>query len=216
VKRPFLNADAPHPVTLPTGEVHQNTVHLNRVISHPRFQIGDYSYFSHFDEVTDYAAVLAPYLFETSAERLVIGKFCQFAHGTRFITASADHPMTGFSTYPFSIFDPQTMGDYADLALIRGDTVVGNDVWIGYGATILPGVTIGDGAVVGACAVVTRDVPAYHIVGGNPAHMIRPRFDPDTIARLRAVAWWDWPVEKIGQHRTVIEGADIQALEAVA
>lgn len=216
MKRPFLRADAPHPIVLPDGSTHTNTVYLNRVIDHPRMQIGDYSYYSDFDEVTDHAARIAPYLFAGSGEKLIIGKFCQIAHGTRFVTASANHPMEGFSTYPFSVFNPNTMDAYADLALQWGDTVIGNDVWIGYGATILPGVTIGDGAIIGAKSVVARDVGPYEIVGGNPARLIRTRFDRKTIAALQTIRWWDWPIEQIETHLAAIEGADIAALNAAS
>jgi virginiamycin A acetyltransferase len=89
----------------------------------------------------------------------------------------------------------------------RGDTVVGNDVWIGYQATIMPGVRIGDGAIIAAKSVVTGDVPPYTIVGGNPARPIRQRFDPEDVERLRRAAWWDWPVELITAHaRTIMAG----------
>ena len=216
MQKPFLNADAQYPVTLGDGTQHRGTVYLNRVIDHPNFEIGDYTYCSQFDEVDDYAARLAPYLFSGSKEKLVIGKFCQIAHGVRFITASANHPMNGFSTYPFSIFDPTTMGDYADLALQWGDTVIGNDVWLGYGALVLPGVRIGDGAIIGAGSVVASDVPAYQIVGGNPARVIRARFDPDVVERLLSIRWWDWPISKIGACRDAIEGADPDRLTVFA
>ena len=205
-----------HPVTLPDGTVHRQTVFLNRAIDHPNWDIGDFTYYSDFGEVADHASHLAPYLFEGCAERLIIGRFCQFAHGTRFITASANHPMDGFSTFPFSIFRPETMMDYRDLALLRGDTVIGNDVWTGYGATVLPGVTIGDGAIVGAKAVVGGDVPPYAVVAGNPARVVRMRFPAETIERLLRIRWWDWPVAAISRHRAAIEGADIDALEAAA
>lgn len=214
MKPPFLRADAAHPVVFPDGSTHTKTVFLNRVIDHPNIQIGDYTYYSDFDEVTEHAVHIAPYLFAGSRERLIIGKFCQIAHGSRFITASANHPMGGFSTYPFSIFNPDTMDAYGDLALQWGDTVIGNDVWIGYGATILPGVTIGNGAIIGAKSVVARDVGPYEIVGGNPARIIRPRFDAKTIGSLQRVCWWDWPIDHIQTHRGAIEGADIAALEA--
>jgi virginiamycin A acetyltransferase len=114
----------------------------------------------------------------------------------------ANHSMAGFSTYPFYIFG----GAWADMVppdenqTSRGDTVVGSDVWIGYGATILPGIKIGHGAIIGACSVVTRDVEPYTIVGGNPAQPIRKRYDDATMARLLELDWWDWPVAKLTPH----------------
>ncbi len=212
MQRPFLDADARHPITLPTGDVHKPTVHLARVIDHPNIEIGDYTYYSDFDAVDDYAARIAPYIYPGSPEKLVIGKFCQIAHGVRFITASANHPMKGFSTYPFASFNPETMTAYVEEVAGHGDTVIGNDVWLGYCAMVLPGVTVGDGAIVGAGAVVASDVPPYAIVRGNPARVIRQRFDDETVAKLLDIRWWDWPLDRIEARRAAIEGADIDAL----
>ncbi|VAW03925.1 Xenobiotic acyltransferase XAT family [hydrothermal vent metagenome] len=212
MKRPFLAADARYPVTLPDGTVLQNLVYLNQVINHPNIEVGDYTYFNSFEPVKDYAPHIAPYLYEGAPERLIIGKFGQFANGTLFITSSANHPMQGFSTYPFAIFTPETMRAYADENAVRGDTIVGNDVWIGNDAKIMPGVKIGDGAIIGAGAVVARDVPPYAIVAGNPAKVIRLRFASDVIARLLEIRWWDWPLEMIEANHAVISSADISAL----
>ena len=97
----------------------------------------------------------------------------------------------------------------------KGDIIIGNDVWIGYRAAIMPGVTIGDGAIIGACSVVTRDVPPYSIVGGNPARIIRKRFDEQTIAQLQQLAWWDWPVDKISRYCALLTGNVADFLIAV-
>ncbi len=94
--------------------------------------------------------------------------------------------------------------------------MVGNDVWIGSDALILPGVTIGDGAIVAASSVVSRDVAPYSIVAGNPAQERRHRFEPDVVERLLAVRWWDWPKDKIARNLAAIRGADIDALEKAA
>lgn len=212
--RPFLDASARHPITLPSGERHLPTVHLNQVIDHPNIEVGDYTYYSDFEPVEDYAARIAPYIYPGSPERLVIGKFVQVAHGVKFITSSANHPMRGFSTYPFAVFNPETMGAYVDEVACYGDTIVGNDVWLGYGATVLPGVTIGDGAIVGAKAVVSRDVPSYAIVAGNPARVVRSRFDGETVERLLKLRWWDWPIEEIERKRAAIEAADASLLDS--
>lgn len=214
MSRAFLDAAASHPITLPNGERHLATVHLARVIDHPNIEIGDYTYYSDFDPVGDYAARIAPYIYPGSPERLVIGKFVQIANGVRFITSSANHPMLGFSTYPFAIFNPDTMGAYTAEVAGHGDTVVGNDVWLGYSATVLPGVTIGDGAIVGAGAVVSRDVPPYAVVAGNPADVRRMRFDADTIEALLSIRWWDWDIARIEAARDALENADLKALQA--
>ena len=210
---PLLNMDVVHPITAPDGTVITNTVYLQNVIDHPRITVGAYSYASNFTPQANWAQALAPYLFLISKEKLVIGKFCQFAHGTTFITSSANHPMGGFSTYPFRVFRPETMIDYINLP--SRDTVIGHDVWIGHNATIMPGVTIASGAIIASGAVVTKDVAPYTIVGGNPAQVIRQRFSDEVIADLMAIAWWDWPIDRIEANLAVIEGADIEALRSV-
>lgn len=209
-------------MTLPDGTVIRQVVHLNRVIDHPRIEIGDFSYYHNFEELTDYAAFLAPYLFPVSPEKLVIGKFCQFAHGVRFITSSANHDMTGFSTYPFRNFmmtaqtSEEEMLSLFDIPDRKGDTIIGNDVWIGMDAVVMPGVTIGDGVIVAARSVVVGDVPPYTIVGGNPAKPLRRRFDEATIEDLLRIRWWDWPIKTIEDSIDAITGADIDALRRVS
>jgi virginiamycin A acetyltransferase len=204
-----------NPLVLPDGTVHPNMVNLNRVIDHPGIEIGDFTYANDFDPPVDWAARLAPYLYPGAPERLVIGRFCQIAHGVRFITASANHAMTGLTTFPFPVFDPTTIDAYKATFTGLPDTVVGNDVWIGHGALILPGVRIGSGAIIGAGSVVVRDVAPYTIVAGNPARPIRARFPAETIERMLAIAWWDWPLDRI---RVAVPGlleADLEAVEAL-
>ncbi|MGG7567726.1 CatB-related O-acetyltransferase [Rhodovulum sp. DZ06] len=214
--RPFLDAAARHPIMLPTGDEHPNVVHLSRVIDHPNWQVGDHAYASDFGAVADWAAHLAPYLHPGAPERLRIGRFCAVAHGVRFITASANHPMGGISTYPFAIFRPETMGAYAEEVGARGDTELGPDVWLGDGATVMPGVRIGAGAIVAARAVVTRDVPDYAVVAGNPARVVRMRFAPGEVAALLRVRWWDRPVDWIEAQQGAMRAGDVAALEAAA
>lgn len=139
----FPAPDTRHPVRLPDGSAHSGTVFLKPAIDHPRWQVGDYSYASAFDPPADWAAHLAPYLFEFSPETLIIGKFCQIADGVRFITASANHRHDGFSSYPFAIFDGPAPGRPSLPAGPFPDTVIGPDVWIGQGARILPGAQLG-------------------------------------------------------------------------
>ena len=210
---PLPDASRRYPITLPDGTDHAGTVFLNRVIDHPRFRAGDYSYASDFDPPTDWAARLAPYLFPTSAETLTLGRFCQIAHGVRFITASANHAQNGITCFPFPVFDPAQMTSYQP---DRRDTVVGHDVWIGYGAMILPGARIGNGAIIGAGAVVRGTVPAYAVVTGNPGQVTRFRFDPDTIARLQSLAWWDWPPDLIARAEPALLSGDLAALAVLA
>lgn len=164
----------------------------------------------------DWAARLAPYLYPGAPELLVIGRFCQIAHGVRFITASANHAMDGLTTYPFPVFDPAAIEGYRAGFQGLPDTVIGNDVWIGHGALILPGVTLGDGAIIGAGAVVTADVAPYSIVAGNPARVIRLRFPPETVAALLRLGWWHWPIDRITAAIPALLQSDIARLQAMA
>ncbi|MFD1746864.1 CatB-related O-acetyltransferase [Rhizobium helianthi] len=208
---PFLNPKQPYPITLADGSPYRETVHLAAVIDHPRMEIGDYSYFTHSGQAAETAAILAPYLYPFSQERLKIGRFVQIAREVIFITSSANHAMSGLTTYPFRVFSPETITDYQCLPF--HDTVVGHDVWIGHGATIMPGVTIGSGAIIAARAVVTRDVPPYTIVGGNPATVLRQRFPDADIADLLQLAWWDWPLDRIERALFHLESGNIAALK---
>ncbi|MFB9947609.1 CatB-related O-acetyltransferase [Rhizobium puerariae] len=207
---PLLDASAMFPVTHPDGRVSRTTVYLKNAVSHPCMEIGDYSYYTHYGKLEETAEILAPYLFTDSRERLVIGKFVQIARGSYFITSSANHPMTGVTTYPFRIFKPETFG-YKDLPV--KDTVVGHDVWIGHNAAVMPGVQIGAGAIIAAASVVTRDVPAYAVVGGNPATVIRMRYPEGVIAELLDLAWWNWPIDRIEANLRALETGDIAALK---
>lgn len=214
--RPFPAPTERFPVPLPDATRHPGTVFLNAVIDHPRMVIGDYSYASSFDSPDDWASRLAPHLYDFSPEKLVIGKFCQVAHRAVFITASANHRFDGFSSFPLAVFGGGPAEGRPSMPGPGADTVIGNDVWIGQQAITLPGATLGDGVIVGAGAVVGGVIPDYAIVAGNPARVLRMRFPAETIERLKDIAWWDWPIERILQHEAAIVGADLQMLEAAA
>nr|WP_208641378.1 CatB-related O-acetyltransferase [Micromonospora arborensis] len=189
-------------------------VFLKPLVTSPKIVVGEYTYYDDPDGATgfEHRNVLYGY----GPERLIIGKYCAIATGARFLMAGADHPTMGVSTFPFTIFGGEWTERTLDIVTAmpsRGDTVVGNDVWFGYQATVMPGVRIGDGAIIAAGAVVTADVPPYTIVGGNPAKAIRRRFEEADIDRLRRAAWWDWPVDLVTEHtRTIMAGtpADIE------
>lgn len=216
---PFALPDASltHPITLPDGTPHAGTVYLKNVIDHPRFDVGPYSYASDFDPPAlwggDWAARLAPYLFAFSQEHLRIGRFCQIAHGVRFIGSSANHAMDGLTTFPFTVFDPAAMTGYQPDSR---DMVIGHDVWLGYGALVLPGARIGNGVIVGAGSVVRGTVPDYAVVTGNPARVVRLRYTPQEIESLNRLAWWHWEPERIARARPALEGGDLRALAALA
>ncbi|MFE9452021.1 CatB-related O-acetyltransferase [Streptomyces sp. NPDC006739] len=205
------------PTVLHPMPEHPRVVLLKPLVKSPLIEVGDFSSYDDPDDPTAFETrnVLHHY----GPERLVIGKYCAWGTGTRFIMNGANHRMDGPSTFPF----PTMGGSWAEqFDLItdlpgRGDTVVGNDVWFGHGAMVMPGVRIGHGAIVAAGAVVTGDVPDYAIVGGNPARLIRTRYDTADITRLLAVAWWDWPVESVTRHvRTIMSGTVTDLEEAAA
>ena len=197
-----------------TGDT--QTVYLNAVVKDPSIIVGDYTIYNDF--VSD------PLLFEQNNvlyhypinhERLVIGKFCSIACGVKFLFNSANHTLKSLSTYTFPLFYEEWGLEKSDVASAwdnKGDIVIGNDVWIGYEAVIMTGVHIGNGAIIAARAVVTKDVPAYTIVGGVPARPIRKRFDEDTIHKLEALQWWNWPTEKIRQYLPNINKGNINEL----
>ena len=188
---------------------------IKNTVSNPDIIIGDYTYYDDPVDSEDFERNVL-YHFPFIGDKLVIGKFCALARGVKFIMNGANHKLSGISTYPFQIFGngwEKVMPDAGDLPY-KGDTVIGNDVWIGYEALFMPGVQVGNGAIVSSKSVVTGDVPAYAIVGGNPAKVIRYRFDSETIARLEQIAWWNWPVEKISAHLALITTGDVEALAA--
>ena len=210
---PLPDPDTLYPISLPDGSPHRGTVNLRQALDHPRISAGAYSYASDLDPPEDWAARLAPYLYPFSQERLTIGRFCQIAHGVRFLTSSANHARDGLTCYPFAVFDPDRMSDYQP---DTRDTVIGNDVWIGYGATVLPGAHIGNGAILGAKSVVGGTVPDYAVVTGNPGRVAKFRFSEPDIGRLLALSWWDWPREAIIAALPALEAGDIDQLENLA
>jgi virginiamycin A acetyltransferase len=193
------------------------TAYLKTVVTNPRIEVGDFSYYDDSRGPEHFEARCVRYHFDFVGDRLIIGKFVAIAQGAQFIMNGANHPMGGFSTFPFGTlgFVPgEPHGAESDPP--RGDTTIGNDVWIGREAVIMPGVKIGDGAIIGAHAVVGSSVPPYAIVAGNPARVIRKRFPDHVITRLLAIRWWDWPLEAIMEHVPALRGADIAQLEAAA
>ncbi len=192
-------------------------VYLKDVVTSPNIQVGDYTVYNDFvRDPREFEKNNVLYHYPVNGDRLIIGRFCSIACGARFLFTSGNHALKSLSTYTFPIFfdewglDAKNIRDAWDN---KGDTVIGNDVWIGYEAIIMPGVKIGDGAIVGTRAVVTGDVPRYTIVGGVPARPIRKRFDDETIRRLEALRWWDWDEEKLRRNLSAIQSGDLAALE---
>lgn len=207
--------DTVYPVPLPDGSRHEGTVFLRPVIIHPRWQVGDYSYASAHKPPQDWAFHLAPYLYEFSPERLIIGKFCQIADGVQFITVSANHRYDGFTSFPFAIFGGGPAAGRPSMPDPGPDTVIGHDVWLGQGARVLPGAQIGNGCIIGSGAVVSGHVPPYSIITGNPGRITRMRFPPEVVDRLQALRWWDWPIERILKEEAALCSGDMRLLEGL-
>ncbi|MCB1496655.1 MAG: CatB-related O-acetyltransferase [Bauldia sp.] len=192
---------------------------LKPLVDRPNIEIGDYTYYDDPAGPDSFADKCVLYHYDFIGDRLIIGRFTALARDVRFVMNGANHVMDGFSTYPFNIFAKGWEAGFDPAAYrstCRGDTIVGNDVWIGMEAMVMPGVTIGDGAIVASRSVVTSDVAPYAVAGGNPARAIRRRFDDDTVAALLDIAWWSWPVEKITRNLAAIRGGDIEALRNAA
>lgn len=186
---------------------------LKNVVKNPNIEIGDYTYYDDFETVDNFEKNVK-YLFDFTGDKLIIGKFCMIASDVTFIMNGASHLNDSVTSYPFSIFGGDWSGAMEGKSYPnKGNTVIGHDVWIGYGATIMPGVHIGHGAIIATKAVVTKDVAPYAIVGGNPAKEIRKRFSEEKIEELLEVAWWDWPLEKITRKVQMLTGANIDALK---
>ena len=184
----------------------QRLCFLKNIVTNPNIIVGDYTYYDDPESVENFNSNVL-YHFDFIGDKLIIGKFCQIAANVRFIMNGANHATDGFSTFPFCAFG----NEWKDVPLTpdyKGDTVIGNDVWIGYDAIVMPGVQIGDGAIIASGSVVTKDVEPYCIVGGNPAKLIRKRFSDETISKLIKLAWWDWPFDKVTQYAQAIATGD--------
>ena len=186
---------------------------IQNTVSNPNIIIGDYTYYDDPENSEDFERNVL-YHFPFIGDRLIIGKFCALARGVKFIMNGANHKLDGFSTYPFGIFGNgwEKIAPQPKELPSKGNTVIGNDVWIGYETVIMPGVQVGDGAIIAAKSVVVNDIPPYTIFGGNPAKCIRQRFSDKTIQSLLEIAWWNWESEKITRNLEKIVSADIEAL----
>lgn len=188
---------------------------LKNIIENPNIIVGDYTYYDDFEDVHNFEENVK-YHFDFVGDKLIIGKFCMIASDVTFIMNGANHLTEAISTYPFEIF-----GNEWEKAMegktypVKEDTVIGNDVWIGYNATIMPGVQVGDGAIIATNSTVVKDVAPYSVVGGNPAKEIRKRFSEDQIKRLLKIQWWNWEIEKITANLSVLTANNPGALDHV-
>jgi len=185
---------------------------LKNVIKNPNIVVGDYTYYDDFENVENFEKNVK-YMFDFVGDKLIIGKFCMIASDVKFIMNGANHLTNSLSTYPFAIFGKgwESAMDGKNYPK-KGDIIIGNDVWIGYNATVMAGVTIGDGAVIAANSTVIKDVDPYSIVGGNPAKEIKKRFSKDIIKRLLELKWWNWDIEKITKNIQHLTGDEIEKI----
>ena len=191
------------------------TCFLKNVITAPNILVGDYTYYDDPVDPTGFEKNNVLFNWPEFGDRLIIGKFCSIASGTQFLMNTANHRISSVTTYPFHVFGgawEEHTPPHLEQLTFKGDTVVGNDVWIGRESLIMPGVKIGDGAIIGTRAVVTKDVPPYTIVGGVPAKTIRKRFSDNDIDTLLKMKWWDLPVEQIQSHIPEIQSGRIAGL----
>ena len=200
------NGKRPDPDVLHPIPGYENEIYVRPAVNNPNIIVGDFTYIadSEFESHVTYH-------YDWNGDRLIIGKFCQIASGVEFVMNGANHKMNSVSTFPFYTLegwdmDPPSLDDLP----IKGDTVIGNDVWIGQDAVILPGVHIGDGAIIGACSVVGSDVDPYSIVAGDPAKLLRKRFDDDLIELLLRFKWWDRSVDEINELIPVLTCSDLE------
>ena len=184
------NPNAIHPI-----KGYDNEIYIKPTIKNSNNIVGDFSYIADSDFESH-----VTHLYDWNVDKLIIGKFCQIASGIEFIMNGANHQMNSVSTFPFYTLEGWNMKPPAQEDLpLKGDTIVGNDVWIGQNAAILPGVHIGDGAIIGANSIVGRNVEPYTIVVGNPATVLRKRFDDELIELLLRFKWWDKSIDDINE-----------------
>lgn len=189
------------------------TCFLKNVITAPNIQVGDYTYYDDPVDPTGFEKNNVLFNWPEFGDKLIIGKFCAIASGVQFIMGSANHRTSSVTTYPFNVFG----GAWADNTPphlqqlpFKGDTVIGNDVWIGRNSVVLPGVHIGDGAIVAAQSVVAKDVAPYTVVGGNPARFIKPRFDGELTDLLLRLRWWDMEGEALVELLPLLCDPDLE------
>ena len=194
------------PMTIHPIVGYENEIYVKPTLKNSSIIVGDFTYIADSDFESH-----VTHLYDWNGDRLIIGKFCQIAAGVEFVMNGANHQMNAVTTFPFYTLEGWNMKppDHKDLPL-KGDTVIGNDVWIGQNATILPGVHIGDGAIIGANATVASDIPPYTVSAGNPARIIRKRFDDELIDLLERFKWWDKPIEEINALIPILTNSNLK------
>ena len=206
----------PDPNSIHPNPAIPQVVFIKNVLTRPNILAGDYTYYDDPEGAEKFEEHVTHH-YEFLGDKLIIGKFCAIARGIEFIMNGANHRMNSVTTYPFNIMGggwEAHAPELSDLPL-KGDTVVGNDVWIGQHVTVLPGVHIADGAIIGANSVVTKDIPAYTVAGGSPCRVIRKRFSDELIAYLEALQWWNWDADKIFRNMEALCSGDLRIIRNI-
>ena len=205
----------PNPNAVHPNERIPRVCFIKNTITRPNIIVGDYTYYDDPVDAEHFERHVTHH-YDFIGDKLIIGKFCAIGQGVEFVMNGANHAMRGISTYPFHIMGGgwESAVPALDELPRKGDTVVGNDVWLGQNVTVLPGVHIGSGAIIGANAVVSGDIPAYAVAVGNPCRVVRMRFDADRIESLLQLQWWDWPPEIIFANLDALTGGDWSRIRA--
>lgn len=206
----MYNIPSPHTVF---PNAYKTSCFIKNVVTAPNIFIGDYTYYDDPVDPAGFEKNNVLFNYPEFGDRLIIGKFCAIASGTRFIMGPANHRMSSVTTYPFHVFGgvwSERTPDHLSELPRKGDIVVGNDVWLGRESVVMPGVHIGDGAIVAAYSVVTRDIPPYCIAGGNPARLIRQRFSDELTALLLQLRWWDFDPETLAEVLPLLCEPDLE------
>lgn len=189
---------------------------IKNIIKAPNITVGDYTYYDDAADPTGFEKNNVLFNYPEFGDQLIIGKFCQIAFGTKFIMGPANHRLCSATTYPFNVFGgawTEHTPPHMEQLPRKGDIVIGNDVWIGRESIIMPGVKIGDGAIIAAYSVVTKDVSAYSVYGGNPAQLIKQRFDDELIDLLLRFRWWDLEPEALVDILPLLCDPDLKKLK---
>ena len=199
------NGKKPNPTVIHPIAGYDREIYVKPSIGNSNIIVGDFTYIAD-SEFESHVTHFYPW----SRDRLIIGKFCQIAAGVEFMMNDANHQMNAVSTFPFYTLEGWDMDAPAPSDMpFKGDTVIGNDVWIGQNAVILPGAKIGDGAIIGANSVVGGHVAPYSIVAGNPAKLIRKRFDDELIDLLLRFEWWNKSIDEINALIPILTCSDL-------
>ena len=200
------NGKTPNPDVIHPIAGYDKEIYVKPTIKNPNIIVGDFTYIADSDFESH-----VTHFYPWSRDNLIIGKFCQIAAGVEFVMNDANHKMNAVTTFPFYTLEGWEMNipDPSEMTF-KGNTVIGNDVWIGQNAVILPGVHVGDGAIIGANSVVGSDVAPYTIVIGNPAKVLRKRFDDGLIGLLLKFKWWDKSIEEINALIPILTSSDLE------